>query len=367
MPKQVAGKPEGATLLDAINDGEVEFPGRMTFMDWLKWRKSTGTRPLKKRDGVSTTLEEENVLWKEVMDFLHDAGEEELEEEEEEEEEEEQDVDAAVEPAPPPAHPAAGAHTGLTDKEFAGLDATSVELLPDAEREAALAAAAAKSAAAPKPSSGPGPALAGPSDPPSTPAMAETLQAELRELYRPDQESVSDYLTRLARVVLALRAYGVNVGQPELEKLTTKATLLAEEFGKIGGDWHPTRMVRALRARFSAAALRTGSEEPMDAEESQKEIQTIGELILALGGRESSSPGSQERRGGGDSPLRLAAMEMELEALKKGSDGGGSQVGGAATGELAEALKAQTLRPVLRAVVARAPSPRSRLTWHGPP
>ena len=40
-----------------------------------------------------------------------------------------------------------------------------------------------------------------------------------------------------------------------------------------------------------------------------------------------------------NSPLRarLAAMEMQLEALKKGSDGGASQVGGAATGELAEA------------------------------
>ena len=99
------------------------------------------------------------------------------------------------------------------------------------------------------------------------------------------QDSVGDYWTRLARVVLALRAYGVNVGQPELEKLTTKATLLAEEFAKIGGDWHPTRMVRALRARFSAAALRTGTEEPVDVEESQKEIQAIGELILALGGR----------------------------------------------------------------------------------
>ena len=184
------------------------------------------------------------MLWKEVMDFLHDAGEEELEEEEEEEEEEEQEADTAVEPAPPATHPAAGAHTGLTDEELAGLDATSVELLPDAEREAALAAPAAKSAAAPKSSSGPGPALAGPSGPPSTAGSvpAETLQAELRELYRPDQEPVADYLTRLARVVLALRAYGVNVGQPELEKLTTKATLLAEEFAKIGGDWHPTRI-----------------------------------------------------------------------------------------------------------------------------
>ena len=53
MSKQVAGKPEGATLLDAINDGDVEFPSRMSFMDWLKWRKTTGTRPLKQRDGAA--------------------------------------------------------------------------------------------------------------------------------------------------------------------------------------------------------------------------------------------------------------------------------------------------------------------------
>ena len=118
--------------------------------------------------GVSTTLEEENKLWKEVMDSLHDAGEEELEEEEEDEEEEEPEADVAVDPAPPGPHPAAGAHTGLTDEELAALEATSVELLPDEEREAALAAAAAKSAAAPKSSSGLGPARAGPSGPPST-------------------------------------------------------------------------------------------------------------------------------------------------------------------------------------------------------
>ena len=66
---------------------------------------------------------------------------------------------------------------------------------------------------------------------------------------------------------------------------------------------------------------------------------------------------------------RLAAMEMELEALKRGSDGGASQIGEPATGELAE-LEGQTAaitEPSRRAVVARAPSPQSRLTWHGPP
>ena len=99
----------------------------------------------------STTLEEENVLWKEVMDFLHDAGEEELKKKRRKKKRrnKKQTLQSNL-------HllfltPAAGAHTGLTDEELAGLDATSVELLPDAEREVAPAA---KSAAAPKSFSG---------------------------------------------------------------------------------------------------------------------------------------------------------------------------------------------------------------------
>ena len=94
---------------------------------------------------------------------------------------------------------------------------------------------------------------AGLSGPPSTagsvPATAESLQADLREMFRPDQEPVADYLTRISRIVLA-------VSSAELDGLATKASLLAEEFGQVGGDWHPTRMVRRLRARFTAAARR---------------------------------------------------------------------------------------------------------------
>ena len=53
-------------------------------------------------------------------------------------------------------------------------------------------------------------------------------------MYRPDQEPVAAYLTRISRIVLALPAHGV--------------AILAEEFGQVGGDWHPTKMVRRLRA-----------------------------------------------------------------------------------------------------------------------
>ena len=96
MSAQVAGQPEGVTLLDAINDGTVPFPGRMSYVRWLEWRKETGSRPVKRRDGRSTTNTQEVALWKSVMEFLHDVQEEEEEEEEETDEEDE---------SPPPLEP----------------------------------------------------------------------------------------------------------------------------------------------------------------------------------------------------------------------------------------------------------------------
>ena len=59
MSKEVAGQPENVTLLET---GTVPYPGRMSYVQWLKWRKDTGTRPLKNRDGRFTTSEEEVAL-----------------------------------------------------------------------------------------------------------------------------------------------------------------------------------------------------------------------------------------------------------------------------------------------------------------
>ena len=350
MSAEVAGQAEGVTLLEAIEGGDVPYPERMSYVAWLKWRRETGSRPLSKRDGVSTTPEQEAALWRKVMKFLHDA-----EEEDEDEEEEEEDSELVPE--------ASGAGGDSPPRVDVSAAARELAMVP--------------TGAAYVPATAPGSRPAGPSGPPSTagsvPGTAEGLQAELRAIFRPDQEPVADDLTRVSRIVLALKAHGVTVSSRDLDALSTKATLLADEFSKIGGDWHPTKMVRRLRTRFSVAALR-GGEDPEDAEEIQREIQCIGELILALGGKESSSqekvwsspsdvpveavgprsPGLPQPatasglgvgldRGGlhtaevaggpsaarvlgatdGDSPLRakLAALEMEIEALKRGSDG----------------------------------------------
>ena len=66
----------------------------MTYVRWLEWRKETGSRRVKRRDGRSTSTAEEVALWRSVMDFLHDVNEEEEEEEEDDEDE-----------SPPPEEP----------------------------------------------------------------------------------------------------------------------------------------------------------------------------------------------------------------------------------------------------------------------
>ena len=88
MSAEVAGQAEGVTLLEAIEGGDVPYPERMSYVAWLKWRRETGSRPLSKRDGISTTPEQEAALWRKVMKFLHDAEDEDEDEEEEEEDSE---------------------------------------------------------------------------------------------------------------------------------------------------------------------------------------------------------------------------------------------------------------------------------------
>ena len=98
MSKEVSGQAEGVTLLECINEGAVPFPERMSFVRWLEWRRQTGSRPVKRRDGRSTSSADEVALWRAVMDFLHDVKEEDEEEEEEEEEDDEDE-------SPPPEEP----------------------------------------------------------------------------------------------------------------------------------------------------------------------------------------------------------------------------------------------------------------------
>ena len=70
---EVSGEPEGVSLLDAVAAGRVPRPAEMPFSEWLKWRAGSGKPPTRGRDGVSTTMQQEAVLWKALMSAYYGA------------------------------------------------------------------------------------------------------------------------------------------------------------------------------------------------------------------------------------------------------------------------------------------------------
>ena len=180
-------------------------------------------------------------------------------------------------------------------------------------------------------------------------AEVEELLKQLKALHRPQDEDMSEYLTRITRLVLALKTLGHEVSITDLARVSLKAELVQEAYERVGDRWDFRGMVRYLREKFTTAAVGT----EMPAENITEHVSAIGELIMQLGGKESTQSGklfsapsqdedrpaggtpprpislgdmSRERMRpkdlGGDSPLRakVAALEMELEALRHGSE-----------------------------------------------
>ena len=258
MSLEVSGQPEGISLIQAIEAENIPLPEPMSFPKWQHWRKHEGRRPTKKKDGIACSTADEVKLWKEVMEFFHDIKSD--EDDEEEEEEEEKDKDESLELAP----------------DTGGVPA----LLPvPATASEALAAAAAKAAKGPAALEGAAPPCSGP---PSSAGIAipsaDDLRKELFAVYRPDEEPLGQFLSRIGRLVLALKAHKISVAASDLEKISLKATILSEVYGRIGGDWDPKKLARALRLRFSNAAAVGAYDERL--EDLAKETDCIAELIL---------------------------------------------------------------------------------------
>ena len=126
------------------------------------------------------------------------------------------------------------------------------------------------------------------SGPPSSagtgPAEVEQLLRELFAIYDPvKDQDLSEYLERITRLVLALKTLGHSVSAADLERITMKAEIFKESFELVGSD--PKSLVRSLRERFARLAL----DEGLGEQERSMQVGCIGELILGLGGKESSA------------------------------------------------------------------------------
>ena len=328
MSTQVSGEAEGVTLLEAINAGRVPTPGELSFPQWQAWRRDEGRRPTVARDGRGIRTRDEVALWREVMAALYGEGRaDELASEDEGEQ-------------------------ALAIRGLSPSGPYSPESAPGSVEEGR--------GASPRPSS----AGSGGG------ASVVSLRGKLDALYDPTAEDFGAYLMRMGRVINALNSLDAQIPAGMLEKVTRKAELVIElhaEFGELSRG----RGVKFLRDKFVA----TVQDEKLDATERELSVQAIGEIIERLGGRLSSGPdklfstpsddqkgagagqkgtGSapsakarvpERSKGNGGSPMqaRLAALEMELEALRQ--EKAGSDAASMASGQeqtLAAALEEQT-------------------------
>ena len=321
MSKEVSGEDEGVTLSECIADGRVPVPERMSFPKWQAWRRGEGRRPVLRRDGRGISTKDEVALWKATMVELYGAED--------------------------------------SDEEDEGSD----ELEPDAAASA-LAVRSDAAVGGLKVGGGAGGTSPRPSSAGTGATGTDELLKQMKQVFRPDQEDMGVFLSRITRLVMALKTLGHEVTQEDLALVTLKAEVIQESFEEVG-TWDVRALARNLRDKFALVAL---DMELSDVDKASKS-EAIGQAILALGGKESSKPDklfstpsadgpvlsptareavslrevggaglAKYATGGGDSPLRakVAALEMELEALKRGSDGS------VAGGDFAAALEAQT-------------------------
>ena len=179
MSSQVAGEPEGVTLLDAINAGRVPTPGELKFPDWQAWRRGPGKRPTVRRDGRGLRTQEEVALWREVMTALYGEGRaDELGSEGEEEE----PADLPVVPASVP--------VPLTPSHSPGSAASEQGRGDNSPRPSSVASGG---------------------------ASVSSLQAKLKALYDPSGEDLGAYLMRMGRTIEALTTLGASAPAGALE------------------------------------------------------------------------------------------------------------------------------------------------------
>eukprot|EP00435_Cladocopium_sp_Y103_P026640 s114_g6.t1 len=107
----------------------------------------------------------------------------------------------------------------------------------------------------------------------------------MKQVFRPDQEDMGVFLSRITRLVMALKTLGHEVTTESLALITLKAEVIQESYEEVG-TWDVRALARNLRDKFALVAL---DMELSDVDKASRS-EAIGQAILALGGKESSKP-----------------------------------------------------------------------------
>ena len=179
MSKEVSGEDEGVTLSECIADGRVPVPERMSFPKWQSWRRGEGRRPVLRRDGRGISTKDEVALWKATMVELYGA------------EDSDEDEEGSLELEPD--------------------ESSALAVRPDAA-VGGLKVGGGAGGTSPRPSSA-GTGAAG----------TDELLKLMKQVFRPDQEEMGVFLSRITRLVMALKTLGHEVTTGDLALITLKA------------------------------------------------------------------------------------------------------------------------------------------------
>ena len=284
MSKEVKGKPEGYTLLQATEEGEGPVPGQLTFPEWQRWRKSVGLRPTTRVDGHGTSTREEVALWEAIMEsrygrdaFLALADDEASEDGSGENADggsRGQDAADATATAvgPPAAAGVDGFLTGITG--MFGEPAGGAPQTP-AARRTLRATPSAASAASDSSQSGV--------------ATLGVLQERLFKLYDPAAETLEEYKARVDRMVTAMETFGQDTDGDAVVLLLDKAEVLFQVWEAMGRKaYRPSEGIKILRDMFVAVATDNG----LSQDDRELRAAAIAGLVTAQGGKESTDPDS---------------------------------------------------------------------------
>ena len=173
----------------------------------------------------------------------------------------------------------------------------------------------------------------------------------LKAVFRPDEEEIGTYLSRITRLVMALKTLGHELASTEVDKLILKAEISPRRCTKkpapgmkkqwsgledsvhgscfrwlIIGRWEKCASWSYRWAHLIAGGKESRRDDKLFSTPSSDPPPAVGSPTRRpVSLRDAGREGLARASAGGvrsDSPLRskVAALEMELEALKRGSE-----------------------------------------------
>lgn len=119
---------------------------------------------------------------------------------------------------------------------------------------------------------------------------------------------------------MALKTLGRDVKTEDLDRVTLKAEIIQEAYDRVG-TWDVRALVRTLRNQFAFVALDSN----LSDEDKTLKAEVLGQVILGLGGKESSKSDKLFSTPSVEGPVLDSPTREAVSLTEVGRDGSGAR------------------------------------------